>query len=130
MHRRAATSAPGMLLLATSLLACSSPEKPDAAPTPEPQTAAEAAPPTAPSAQGAEAKAGEPEMALAGQAAPAFALTGHDGKQVALTDLVADGPAVLIFYRGDWCPICRKQLGEVQGRLADFEAKNATVVAM
>jgi hypothetical protein len=40
--------------------------------------------------------------ASTGEAAPAFSLPDSQGNQVALSDLVADGPAVVVFYRGHW----------------------------
>lgn len=43
------------------------------------------------------------EQALkAGQRAPEFELADMAGNQVTLTQLCADGPLVLIFYRGLW----------------------------
>lgn len=38
----------------------------------------------------------------AGSVAPPFALHANDLGTCALAELVAEGPAVLIFYRGDW----------------------------
>ncbi len=37
-----------------------------------------------------------------GDAAPAFSLPGPTGSEVSLASLTASGPAVLVFYRGDW----------------------------
>jgi hypothetical protein len=37
-----------------------------------------------------------------GDAAPEFALPAADGSTVRLADAVADGPAIIVFYRGDW----------------------------
>ena len=34
--------------------------------------------------------------------APDFALPAHDGRMVGLSDLTANGPAILVFYRGHW----------------------------
>jgi hypothetical protein len=36
------------------------------------------------------------------QRAPAFALPDEDGRSVSLDRLRAQGPAVLVFYRGHW----------------------------
>lgn len=38
----------------------------------------------------------------AGDAAPAFSLSDSTGSEVSLASLTASGPAVLVFYRGDW----------------------------
>ena len=37
-----------------------------------------------------------------GEAAPAFSLSDSTGAEVSLKSLTASGPAVLVFYRGDW----------------------------
>ena len=37
-----------------------------------------------------------------GDRAPSFELPAADGKTVTLEGLLANGPAVLVFYRGDW----------------------------
>lgn len=46
----------------------------------------------------------------AGDMCPGFALTSADGRLVLLRDLLADGPVVLSFYRGRWCPFCSAEL--------------------
>jgi peroxiredoxin len=54
---------------------------------------------------------GLPASALsAGSEAPMFELPDHDGRQVTLASLLASGPAVLLFFRGRWCPFCVAQL--------------------
>jgi hypothetical protein len=42
------------------------------------------------------------EAPKVGQRAPRFSLPDPDGKQLALSDLVAGNGAILIFYRGFW----------------------------
>ncbi len=37
-----------------------------------------------------------------GNMAPSFVLPGTSGTPVGLTDLIANGPAILLFLRGDW----------------------------
>jgi cytochrome oxidase Cu insertion factor (SCO1/SenC/PrrC family) len=34
--------------------------------------------------------------------APDFVLPAHDGRTVSLAELVAGGPAIVVFYRGHW----------------------------
>jgi peroxiredoxin len=65
-----------------------------------------------------------------GAAAPDFALPDARGGQVSLADLLADGPLVLVFYRGAWCPYCNLQLSVFQGALADIREAGATLVAV
>ncbi len=36
------------------------------------------------------------------QTAPDFELPSHEGGMVGLDDLLAQGPAVIVFYRGHW----------------------------
>ncbi len=35
-----------------------------------------------------------------------FALPDQTGETRSLSELTADGPAVIVFYRGGWCPFC------------------------
>jgi peroxiredoxin len=46
----------------------------------------------------------------AGDAFPEFALLNAEGELVRSADLFADGPVVLSFYRGVWCPFCSAEL--------------------
>lgn len=69
------------------------------------------------------ARGQSPEMAPArsrttpvavGETAPDFTLTAHDGRRVVLSQTLATGPVVLVFYRGSWCPFCVRQLRELR----------------
>lgn len=43
------------------------------------------------------------DTALAvGQSAPALDLPSHEGERYVLANKLQNGPAVLVFYRGDW----------------------------
>jgi peroxiredoxin len=66
----------------------------------------------------------------AGDGAPPFRLADARGGAVALADLLAGGPVVLVFYRGAWCPYCNLQLAAFQSALADIRAAGATLVAV
>jgi peroxiredoxin len=65
-----------------------------------------------------------------GERAPAFTLTDAYGEAVSLSALLARGPVVLTFYRGEWCPFCNVQLRHLQRALPLFERWNATLVAV
>lgn len=53
------------------------------------------------------AAAGVPHRAIrAGDRLPAFALPDAVGATRTLAELTAEGPAVIVFYRGGWCPYC------------------------
>jgi peroxiredoxin len=43
----------------------------------------------------------------AGDMAPDFTLDDTSGDQTSLSRLIACGPVVVTFYRGDWCQFCR-----------------------
>jgi peroxiredoxin len=74
-----------------------------------------------------DAFAGAPGV---GDRAPAFRLPDARGGEVVLGDLLADGPVVLVFYRGAWCPYCNLQLAAFQSALADISAAGAALVAV
>lgn len=59
-----------------------------------------------------------------------FALPDANGKLISLSSLLAQGPVVLSFYRGGWCPYCSTELRALQGVLAEIQAAGATLVAV
>jgi len=65
-----------------------------------------------------------------GDEAPDFALPNAVGETVQLSDALADGPVVLTWYRGGWCPYCNLTLRALQEALAAFRAEGATVMAL
>jgi peroxiredoxin len=65
-----------------------------------------------------------------GEPMPPFALPDTGGRIVDLDGLLAQGPAVVIFHRGHWCPFCRMSsiaLGRAQDRI---EALGGRMVAI
>src|SRR5258707_14299440 len=66
----------------------------------------------------------------AGEAAPDFTLPDAYGNPVTLSTLLALGPVVLTFYRGDWCPYCNLALRAYQSVLPEMKALLATLVAV
>ncbi len=65
-----------------------------------------------------------------GDTAPAFSLKNQNGGQKSLSDYLAQGPVVLTFYRGAWCPFCNLQLKEYNDRLDEIKGAGATLVAI
>ncbi|NYI06183.1 peroxiredoxin-like family protein [Allostreptomyces psammosilenae] len=65
-----------------------------------------------------------------GDQAPRFALPDAHGTTVALDDLLAQGPVVISFYRGAWCPYCNLELRALQQSLDDFHRHGARLVAI
>ena len=55
-----------------------------------------------------------------GDKMPAFRLADAHGKSWNSSDLIKDGPIVLVFYRGAWCPFCNLYLRSVQQYLPQF----------
>lgn len=52
------------------------------------------------------------------------------GGEIALPDDVAESWAVVLFYRGHWCPYCRQQLADFQRNLERFRSADVRVVAL
>ncbi|MCH8318904.1 MAG: AhpC/TSA family protein [Bacteroidetes bacterium] len=65
-----------------------------------------------------------------GDQAPLFEGVDQNGNNIKLTELLEKGPAVLIFYRGQWCPVCSKHLSELQDSLQMILDKEASVIAV
>ena len=55
-----------------------------------------------------------------GNKLPAFRLQDADGNEVASADL-SGSPAVLLFYRGNWCPLCMAQIRELVSRYQELD---------
>ncbi|GAB3155304.1 peroxiredoxin-like family protein [Microbispora hainanensis] len=77
------------------------------------------------------AESGQAVRALGvGARAPRFRLPSATGRTVALDDLLAHGPVVLVFYRGTWCPYCNIALRAMQRHHDEIIALGARLVAV
>ncbi|WP_074037080.1 peroxiredoxin-like family protein [Exiguobacterium profundum] len=65
-----------------------------------------------------------------GDQAPMFELPQADGTAVDLKTLLENGPVIVTFYRGGWCPYCNLELRAYQRELAMIQKKGATLVAI
>jgi peroxiredoxin len=65
-----------------------------------------------------------------GQSAPVFTLPDALGDQVSLQALLAKGPVVVSFYRGEWCPFCNIELRALEEALPKMRALGATLIAI
>jgi len=65
-----------------------------------------------------------------GDRAPDFTLPDQLGRQVSLAGELEQGPVVLIFYRGEWCPYCNLMLRTYGSRAADFSERGARLLAV
>lgn len=68
--------------------------------------------------------------AKVGDTFPSFRLTNAVGKEVTRDELLAQGPLLITFYRGEWCPFCNMALIALQERVDYFKAKGVTLVAI
>ncbi len=57
-------------------------------------------------------------------------LSDWNGKQVTLSELWSDGPIVLMWYRGGWCPYCNLQLRAMQKEIETLDALGAKLVVL
>lgn len=61
-----------------------------------------------------------------GESAPDFQLVNQDGRSVKLAEALAQGPVVLKFIRGEWCPICNTEMAalkRIQPQLKELRAR-------
>ncbi len=65
-----------------------------------------------------------------GDKAPDFTLPSVTGENLTLGDALQDGPVVLSFYRGSWCPFCNLELNALQQRMEDIKACGARLIAV
>lgn len=65
-----------------------------------------------------------------GSRAPDFTLPDAFGKRIRLSELLAQGPVVLTFYRGAWCPYCNLQLKALKESLPHLQRYGAQLVAV
>jgi peroxiredoxin len=77
------------------------------------------------------AASGQAERALkAGDRAPSFVLPDANGVLVSSQDQLANGPLVLTFYRGVWCPYCNLDLKAIEEIAPRIRALGATLAAV
>lgn len=71
-----------------------------------------------------------PEGLFISSKAPDFKAKDQNGNEIRLKDLLKKGKVVLVFYRGNWCPYCNKELSRLQDSLSLIQAKGATLLAV
>ena len=65
-----------------------------------------------------------------GTKAPDFEGKDQNGKQIKLSEQLKNGPVVLMFYRGQWCPYCNRILKKMEDSLAMIKNKGALVITV
>jgi peroxiredoxin len=71
-----------------------------------------------------------PSAAKVGDSVPAVTLRTVEDKEVSLRRLVSQKPAVLVFYRGGWCPFCNRQLQSLAGIEEDLTKEGVQLIAI
>lgn len=76
-------------------------------------------------------QAGLAEQALKpGDAAPAFSLPDVKGNKISSTELLSQGPLIITFIRGRWCPFCCATMEAWQGVLPQVKSSGANFIAI
>ena len=65
-----------------------------------------------------------------GDTAPNFNLPNATGNTVSLENVLSRGPAVVVFYRGGWCPYCNLELRAYQRLLPEIEKAGGQLLAI
>lgn len=71
-----------------------------------------------------------PEGLKLGDVAPDFSAKDQNGKMISLKQALKKGPVIILFYRGQWCPYCNKQLSHFSDSLSMLTAKGASLLAI
>lgn len=71
-----------------------------------------------------------PEGLFLGSKAPDFKAKDQQGQEWRLKDMLKKGKVIVIFYRGQWCPYCNRELSRFQDSLQLITDKGASVVAI
>ncbi|HET6767925.1 MAG TPA: peroxiredoxin-like family protein [Chitinophagaceae bacterium] len=72
----------------------------------------------------------KPEGLFINSKAPDFKANDQYGNEIRLKDVLKDSLVVLIFYRGQWCPYCNKQLKKIEDSLQLIRDKGAKLIAV
>ena len=65
-----------------------------------------------------------------GETAINFTLPNALGEKITLYDELENGPVILMWYRGGWCPYCNMQLHYMQEMLPEFKKLGASLIAI
>lgn len=65
-----------------------------------------------------------------GALAPEFSLQDHSGRTLTLSETCAAGPILLVFYPGDFTPVCTKQLCSYGDNMAAFKELGVQIVGV
>ena len=77
-----------------------------------------------------KSEATKPEGLKVGDEAPQITGIDQNGTKVNLQEILKTKEVVLVFYRGQWCPYCNRELSKINEELTAINAKGATVIAI
>lgn len=77
---------------------------------------------------GVDVSKGVPTGLKVGENAPVFKQKDQNGDELFLPALFKEGPVVVLFYRGQWCPVCDRHLSNLQDSITLIKATGAEVV--
>lgn len=66
----------------------------------------------------------------AGDKAPAFTLPAACGRDVSLYETLQQGPTIVTFYRGGWCPYCNLALRAYERLLPEIRKAGVLLLAI
>jgi peroxiredoxin len=72
----------------------------------------------------------KPEGLFINSKATDFKATDQYGNEIRLKEILKDSLVVLIFYRGQWCPYCNRQLKRLEDSLQFIKEKGAKLIAV
>jgi peroxiredoxin len=65
-----------------------------------------------------------------GERVPEFTLKNLKGEEISSAALLMEGPLVINFYRGAWCPYCNLELKALENVMGKIKKAGATLVAI
>lgn len=65
-----------------------------------------------------------------GEKAPVIIGIDQNGKEINSLEILKEKQIMLLFYRGNWCPYCRKHLKSLQENLEEFTKKGIYVIVV
>jgi len=85
---------------------------------------------TKPVKYGLDTTGSMPSGLVQGVKAPRIIAQSINGDPINSVELLKEKSIVLIFYRGEWCPVCNKYLSNLNDSLSYILEKNAVVIAI
>jgi len=65
-----------------------------------------------------------------GQSAPDVAVQHTDGTPITIPSMVEEGPVLLVFYRGGWCPVCMRHFADLARIQGDLDNRGVRMIGI